>query len=391
MKTLQDVDLKEKKVLVRVDLNSTVKHGRVKLTPRIKEHAKTLDELCDKGCGVVALAHQGRPGRDDFTHLEEHAELLNQLLDRRIIFVRDITGKLAQKAIDELHEEDIILLDNVRMHEDELKDVSPEEHGKSGLVQTLSEHCDIYVNDAFSVCHRNQASITGFPQVMESVAGPLLEEDVEKVNHIEESEEPRHFILGGDKPEDAVEVMERMLEDGVANLVMLGGRIGEIFLEVNGHDLGAKSNDVGESKDKVNRLLEKYGDRIIMPKDLAYEKNGMREEVKVEDLPVSEEVLDIGTETAREFKDKLEEAETIVLNGPLGVFEKENFKKGTRKVLNKLKEMDRFILVGGGDTSHAVEDLGFDVEKDFTHVSLAGGAFVKALLGEELVGVEVLN
>ena len=391
MKTVEDVDLKGKKVLVRVDLNSTVKHGRVKLTPRIKEHAETLDELCDRGCGVVALAHQGRPGRDDFTNLEEHAELLNHLLDRRVIFVSDITGKLAQKTIDELHSEDIILLDNVRMHEDELKDVSPEEHGKSELVQTLSEHCDIYVNDAFSVCHRNQASVTGFPQVMESVPGPLLEEDIETVNHIEDSEEPRYFILGGNKPEDAIEVMEKMLKDGVSDLIMLGGRVGEIFLEVTGHDLGAKSNDTEEFEEEIKELLENFGDRIVMPKDLAYKRNGMREEVKVEELPVEEEVFDIGTETIEEYRDRVEYAETIVLNGPLGMFEKENFRKGTEKVLSKLKGLDKFVLIGGGDSSHAVQDLGFDLEEDFSHVSLAGGAFVKALLGEELIGVEVLK
>lgn len=389
MKTLEDIDIEGEKVLARVDLNSTIKYGSVKLTPRIKEHAQTLEELCDKGCGVVALAHQGRPGEEGFTHLSEHAELLNQLLDRRVIFVEDVTGRLAQKAMDELHKEDILLLDNVRMHEDELKDVSPEEHGRSELVQTLSEHCDVYVNDAFSVCHRNHASITGFPQIMESAGGPVLEKDVESISHIEESEKPRHFILGGNKHEDALVVMKKMLEDGVADLVILAGTVGELFLQVSGHDLGAKS--YSKDNKEAEELLQRYGDRIIIPKDLAYEKNDTRKEVDVKELPVDEETLDIGTQTIEEIKKRIEEAKTIVVNGPLGMFERENFKKGTKEVFGKLKELDRFVLVGGGDTSHAVEDLGFDMEKDFTHVSLAGGAFVKALLGEELVGVEALN
>ncbi len=389
MKTFENVDLEGKKVLVRVDLNSTVEHGNVRLTPRIKEHSKTLEKLCNKGCGVVVLAHQGRPGGKDFTHLNEHAELLNRVLDRKVVFVEDITGKLAREAIDELNGGDILLLDNIRMHKDELRDVDPEKHGKSELVETLSKFCDVYVNDALSVCHRNHASVTGFPQTMESVAGPLLKEDVESIDHIEESKKPRYFILGGNKHEDSIEVMKRMLEDGTADLVILTGTPGEVFLQASGRDLGAKSyNTAGLELDEI---LDRYGDSVILPKDLAYEKNGSRKEVGIDKLPVDEETFDVGTKTVEEIKRRAEEAETIVLNGPPGMFEKKNFKRGTEEVLGKLKELDGFILVGGGDTSHAVEDLGFDLEKDFTHVSLAGGAFVKALLGEELVGVKALE
>ncbi len=391
MKTLEDLDIDGKKVLVRVDLNSTVKYGSVEMTPRIKEHSQTLEKLCGRGCAVVVLAHQGRPGRNDFIHLSEHAELLNQIMDRRIIFVEDITGDLAQRTIDELKEGDILVLDNVRMHEDELRDVDPEEHKESELVQTLSEHCDFYINDAFSVCHRNHASISGFPLVMESAAGPLLEEDVETIEHIKESGRPRYFILGGNKPEDAIEVIEKILGDGIVDLVMLGGKIGEIFLEVEGYDLGDKENETHKLENRVRNILEKHGKDIVLPRDLAYSNDGERREIKVEDLPVDQKVLDIGTETVDEINRRIENAETTVFNGPLGMFERKPFGEGTRKVLRKMKESDSFTLIGGGDTSHALEDLGFDLEGDFNHVSLAGGAFIKALLGEKLVGVEVLK
>ncbi|MFP4116062.1 MAG: phosphoglycerate kinase [Candidatus Aenigmatarchaeota archaeon] len=391
MKSMENVDVEGKKVLLRVDLNSTVKQGRVKLTPRMKAHAKTIEELCERSAAVVVLAHQGRPGRDDFLHLEQHAEHLNHLLDRRVIFIEDIAGELAEKAVGELQEEDVLLLDNVRMHDDELAERSPEEHAVSELVQKLSSWCDLYVNDAFSVCHRNHASITGFPQVMESAAGPVLEKDMEAIRNLEETRRPRQFVLGGNKPKDAVNVLHKVFEEDIADLAMLGGAPGEIFLQVQDKDLGPKERDVSELEGKIQELLGGYGNKILLPEDLAYEKNRMREEVDVKSLPVREEVFDIGTETIEKFNSRLSDAETVVMNGPVGKFEDDNFSKGTEKIFERLKKLDKYVLIGGGDTSEAIEQLGFDIDEDYSHVSLAGGAFVKALLGEELVGMKALR
>ncbi len=390
MKTIEDLDLEDKKILLRVDLNSSVRKGRVRISPRMKAHAKTIEELCDRGAKVVVLAHQGRPGRDDFLHLDQHGENLNRLLDRRVIFIEDICDKLAEKVISELHAEDVLLLDNVRMHTDELRDVDPKEHATSELVTKLSELCDLYINDAFSICHRNHASVTGFPLVMESAVGPLLEEDLGALEHIEESKGPRHFILGGNKPKSAIKVTGTVLERGLADTVLLGGTPGEIFLEVKGFDLDSKNHEINKVREDVEYILENHGEEVVVPVDLAYQKNKIREEVDIEDLPVDEEVMDIGTGTVKKYIRKLEEAETVVMNGPVGVFEKKNFQKGTEKVLEFLNDNDRYVLVGGGDTSHALEDLGFDF-KGFEHVSLAGGAFVRSLLGEKLIGLEVLE
>ncbi|KXB06256.1 hypothetical protein AKJ51_03975 [candidate division MSBL1 archaeon SCGC-AAA382A20] len=391
MKGISKVDVTGKRILVRVDLNSTVIDEEVQMTPKIKEHSKTLDELADRGAEVVAISHQGRPGGKDFLHLKQHAQLMEDFLNRNINFVKSVCDKKAIEEINNLNRGEILLLDNVRMHEDELKDVSPAEHGNSELVKKLSEVCDIYANDAFSVCHRNQASITGFPQVVDSYVGPLLEEELEALERLDHPREPVHFVLGGNKPEDAVNVIYKMLEKNEMDLALLGGAVGEVFLQVSGLNLGSKGYDLGGLKQRIQYLIENYRDNLVLPKDVAYEEDSERKEIPVEKLPASRKIYDIGMETVEDFKERLGEAETVVMNGPLGNIEYEVFRKPTEEILKAISDMDKFTLVGGGDTSKFIDDIGFDLEKDFSHVSLAGGAFISYLSGEKLPGIEALK
>lgn len=391
MKTLDDLNLKGEKVLLRLDLNSTVEDGEIEVTPRMEAHSSSVEEIVDRGAAVVILAHQGRPGREDFLHLNQHAEILQKMIDREVRFIEDVAGKRAIEAIENLESGNVLLLDNVRMDPDELKDRKPSEHARSDLVKKLSAVCDVYVNDAFSVCHRNQESITGFPQIMKSAAGPRLEKELESLNKLGDPKRPVHFVLGGNKPEDAVEVLENMFEAGNLDRVYLGGIVAKVFLQVKGIDLGEESFDLGGLEGKIENVLNQYEDKILLPEDLAYSENGKRAETSVEDLPIDEITFDVGKKTVNKFKDGMRSAETLIFNGPVGKFEDERFSEGTEEILDAMAGLEKFTMLGGGETSKAADQMGFDLNRDFSHVSLAGGAFISYLSGEKLPGVEALK
>lgn len=390
MQSVKDLDVGGKKALVRVDLNSSAEGGKIQITPRMKAHSKTLEYLSDKGAKVIVLAHQGRPGRDDFLHLDQHAQRLEELMGRKVGFVKSICGPEAKESIEGMEPGDILVLDNVRMHGDELKKVSPEEHAKSELVTKLSGWCDLYVNDAFSVCHRNQASMTGFPQVMDSCVGLQLKKDLDALGKLDNPPRPLYFVVGGNKPGDAADILLREFERGGLEKALVGGAVGEAFLQVKGVDLGPKHYDLGDTEEKMEKLLDEHGDSIVLPVDVAY-SDGSRKEISVDNLPIEEKIFDIGSSTVGIFKEELKKAKTVVFNGPLGKFEDPEFMKGTKEILKALKGQDSFTLVGGGDTSNVLDELGYDLENDFSHVSLAGGAFVSYISGKKLPGIEALK
>ncbi|KYH27806.1 phosphoglycerate kinase [Halalkalicoccus paucihalophilus] len=395
--TLDDLP-EEGRLLVRIDVNSPVENGEVQDNRRFARHAGTLRELADAGHPLAVLAHQGRPGRDTFVSLEQHAEILFEHLDREVRYVPDTYGEEALEAIRNLGAGEILLLENVRMVDEELADRTPEEHAKSALVETLSQEFDAYVNDAYSTAHRGHASIVGFPQVMDSYAGRVMEVEYEANSAIQEREFDGHvaMVLGGTKADDLIGVMERV-EDTVDTFLM-GGIVGELFLRAAGHDVGydVEGTDFfdeqwDDQEETIRELLDSYGGRILLPVDLAYEDDaGERAEVAVEGVEKEASFLDVGSETVEGYEEVVADSEAVFVKGALGVFEDERFSKGTVGVIEAIAKTDCFSVVGGGDTSRAIGMYGLS-EDDFSHVSIAGGAYVRALTGESLVAIEALS
>ncbi|MFB6136467.1 MAG: phosphoglycerate kinase [Halobacteriaceae archaeon] len=396
-RTLDDLEAGQR-VLMRVDLNSPIEDGEVQDNRRFERHAGTVAELRDDDHAVALLAHQGRPGRDDFTTLEGHAEVLASHLGGGVTYVPDLHGETALAAVDGLEPGDVVLLENTRMDDDELPEKEPEEHARSAFVRDLKGEFDAYVNDAYSAAHRRHASLVGFPLVMEAYAGRVMETEYEANTAIRDREfdGPVRMVLGGTKAADLIDVMER-LDDRVDDF-LLGGVAGELFLRAAGYDVGydVAGTDLFDEQwerngDRVADLLDAEGDRVHLPKDLAREgADGDRVEELVEDVEKERPYLDVGTHTVAAYEPFVRESDAVFVKGALGVFEDERFADGTVGVLEAIADTDCFSVVGGGDTSRAIELYGLD-EDDFSHVSIAGGAYIRALTGDPLPAVEVLD
>ncbi|SDJ23570.1 phosphoglycerate kinase [Halovenus aranensis] len=397
-RTLDDLD-DGQRVLARFDLNSPVSVGVVEDNRRFARHARTVRELVDAGHRVALLAHQGRPGRDTFVTLEQHADILAEYLDHPVEYVPDTYGQTALDAIEHLDASDVILLENVRMTDDELPERDPEEHSRSDLVQTLAPEFDAYVGDAYSAAHRRHASIVGFPLVMDAYAGRVMAAEYEANSAIatREFDGEVTMVAGGTKATDVIEVMTT-LRDKVDNF-LLGGVVGELFLRAVGYDVGRDidENDLYESqwlanREKIADLIENHPSDLVYPTDLAYADGAdERAEVTVAEVKNKDhDYLDVGSDTAEQYADIAANSEAVFVKGALGMFEDERFSDGTTRVLDAIAQGDCFSVVGGGDTSRAIEMYGMD-EADFSHVSIAGGAYINALTGQPLPGVEVLK
>ncbi|QGX95820.1 phosphoglycerate kinase [Haloplanus rallus] len=395
-KTLDDIG-SGKRVLVRLDLNSPVEDGIVKDNRRFARHARTVRELVEAGHRVVVIAHQGRPGRDSFVSLDQHADLLAEYVETPVAFVDDVHGEAAVAAIRDLGAGEVLLLENVRMCEDELPERSPTEHADSEFVRSLAPEFDCYVNDAYSAAHRSHASLVGFPRHLPAYAGRVMEAEYEANTSIanREFDGPVTMVLGGAKATDVIDVMSA-LDEGVDNY-LLGGIVGELFLRAAGYDVGYDVGDGelydhqwADNEDRIRELLAERADRIRLPVDLAYERDEERAEVPVEGVEKTQPLLDVGATTVGDYGEVIEDSAAVFVKGALGVFEDERFADGTVGILESIASTDCFSVIGGGDTSRAIELYGLD-EDYFSHVSIAGGAYVRALTGQSLPGVEALS
>ena len=397
-RTLADLDGGQR-VLARVDLNSPVSVGVVEDNRRFDRHAGTVRQLLEADHAVALLAHQGRPGRDTFVSLEQHAEILADHLDHHVEYVPDTYGQTALDAIDALESGEVILLENVRMTDDELPEREPEEHARSDFVQTLAPEFDAYVGDAYSTAHRKHASIVGFPLVMDAYAGAVMQTEYEANSAIatRDFEGEVTMVAGGKKATDVIDVMTA-LQDKVDNF-LLGGVVGELFLRAVGYDVGRDidEEDIYDSqwranKDRIQSLIQSHPSQLVYPSDLAYaDQRGERAEVTVSEVKNRDwDYLDVGSDTISQFSDIAGNSEAVFVKGALGVFEDERFSNGTVRVLEAIANSDCFSVVGGGDTSRVIDMYGMD-EEDFSHVSIAGGAYINALTGKSLPGVEVLR
>ncbi|APW96839.1 phosphoglycerate kinase [Halobiforma lacisalsi AJ5] len=395
-RTIDDLESGQQ-LLVRLDLNAPVEDGEVQDNRRFARHAETVAELLADDHAVALLAHQGRPGRDTFVSLEGHADILADHLGGAVAFVDDTFGEDALEAIDDLESGEVLLLENTRMCDEELPEEDPDVKADTEFVRTLAPEFDAYVNDAYSAAHRSHASLVGFPRVMDAYAGRVMEAEYTANSAIQEREfdGPVTMVLGGTKAEDLIPVIEEV--DDTVDRFCLGGIVGELFLRADGYDVGYDvegteffDHQWDDHQETIERVLEEYGDRLHLASDLAYDADGERAEHAVQEIEKETPYLDVGSETADEYADLVAESEAVFVKGALGVFEDERFADGTVEVLSAIADTDCFSVIGGGDTSRAIPMYDLE-EEDFSHVSVAGGAYVRALTGQGLVGVEVLE
>ena len=398
--TLDDVDVEERTVLLRIDINVPYdpETGKISDSDRLRDHAKTVRELSDKGAKLVVLAHQGRAGDPDFIHLDQHAKLLENHVGKEIKFVDDVIGEKAKKEIKALRPGEILLLDNVRFLEDETVNKTPAEHAKSQIARNLAPLADIFVNDAFSVAHRSQASVVGFTPLILSCAGRNLASEVGPLEGIFATMKLSKydtFILGGAKPNEPLDVASHVLGAGTVEKVLTGGIIGQLFLMAKGVDLGAPGEFIrkrgwDEFLPQAEELIAEHGDKIETPVDLAVDIGGERKEIPVEELPTPYDALDIGSKTIEKYSKIIKESITIGVKGPAGKYEDDRFGFGTKMLLEAVGESHAISLVGGGHTLNAIEKYGVD-KTMFTHVSLGGGSLITFLSGKSLPAIEALK
>jgi len=405
IKTLDEYELKGKTVLCRVDINQPVdrEHNTLKSINRIQACVPTIKELVDKGAKVVLMAHQGSDIEyKNFYTTEPHAKVLTELLGQQVKFIDDVCGPAARKAIADLQDGEVLLLDNVRFVSEEqtlfemkLK-LSHEEQAQTLLVRKLAPLGNLYVCDAFAAAHRDQPSLCGFEQVMPSAMGRLFEAEYCAVSSVMETpEHPCVFILGGSKISDAFMMMETVLSRGVADKVLTGGLVANILLAAAGEEIGKGSMDFivksnyAEWIEKAKPLYEKYKDKIVLPCDLAYVEDGQRKEASVGSIPAHAGLVDIGHKAVEEYEKIILGAKTVFVNGPMGIFEEEITEYGTKMVWEAMARTEGYTLIGGGDSVTATEKYG--LKDKMSYICTAGGALIRFVSGEELPVVKALR
>jgi len=390
----------DSRVLIRIDLNAPVDDsGSVVATRRFDRHAASVDTLAAAGHRVVCLAHQGRPGGDAFISLAQHAALLDARTDAPVRFVDAVTEPRALAAIDALAPGEVLLLENVRMHPDELPEAPPAEKAETALVRTLAAAVDWYVDDAYSVAHRSHASIVGFPLRLPACGGPVMATEHTANTAIGDRsfDGPVVMVLGGTKATDVIGVMRALAAR--VDRFCLGGVAAELFLRAAGAPVGVDTgsgdrfrDQWANTADEIAAIADTLEAEVLLPTDLAYaDAAGERAEVAVAAIETkTTPYLDIGTETAERYAAAVAPAAAVFVKGALGVFEDPRFARGTVTVLEAIADADAYSVVGGGDTSRAVPLYDLD-PGDFDHLSIAGGAYLTALSGASLVGVDVLR
>ena len=411
---LEDFKLEGKAVLVRVDINSSInpKTGEILDDTRIRRHAtSTIEYLANENAKVIVIAHQSRPGYLDFVSLKKHAEKMCEILEKEVKFVHDVCGTEAKKAIVELKNGEILMLDNLRFHADEVevreyngKNFEPQE--KTEMVKSLALEVDLFVNDAFATAHRCQPSIVGFSDKMPMIAGRVMEKEIEQLSKaVKSNKKPSLLIIGGNKAEDSVKIATNFLKNGI-DKILTGGIVANIFLTASGIDIGICSKDYIKKRiknhediiERAKKLIRKYPKKIIIPNDIALNCGGFRKGILcnqfeskafVDNLSKTCPVSDIGVETVVRYITEINKAKKIIANGPMGVFEEREFSGGTREVFSAIANSEAFTVVGGGETSAAFNLYG--LTHKVNHVSTGGGACISYLAGKFMPAIEAMR
>ncbi len=398
--SLDDFDTRGKTLLVRVDINSPMDPatGRILNDARMRNHLDTLKDLVR--ARVVLLAHQSRPGKSDYTSLEPHAIRLSHLLNRDVEYVDSLYGRAAREAVGSLRPGDILLLENTRFYAEEiaLKGASPDAQRNSHIVQRLAPLADYFVHDAFAAAHRSQPTLVGFAEVLTAMAGRVMEREVEMLGKAMHSgPSPRLAILGGVKVDDTAEVMGHFLDKGIVDRILTTGLVANLFLAAGGTDIGVANrefleHEVGNSEALIGQagaLLKQYPEAIEVPVDVGVQIKDGRDDVRVKKIPGDARIMDLGIDTLGAYMEAIREAGTIIMNGPAGVFELEEFSLGTREIFDAVGSADAFTVIGGGHTVAVAEQMHLQGRVD--HISTGGGALMDFLCGKPLAGLEALS
>ena len=393
--TINDLDLKDKTVLCRVDLNCPIdpSTGEFLDERRIKKHSETVKTLADAGAKVVVLAHQGRPGSDyDFTTLEKHTGRLSEYVGREVSYMPDLFGPSAKDAIKDLKSGDIVLLENVRFMSEELLKRPSDVQATTHFVKNLAPLADFFVSDAFAAAHRSQPSMVGFCEKLPSAAGLVMQNELENLSKARSAKKrPSVFVVGGAKIGSSLRVVDQLLATESVDHVLTAGLVANIFLVAKGYEIRGLEyiEEFNKHVAKAQSLMKEYSNKIAVPEDLACDKHGERMEVSISELPLPYRIADIGTKTIETYKKIIEEAGTIIANGPAGVFEEKAFAKGTSELVTAIADSEAFSVVGGGHIAGAVAQLG--LSNKISHVSTGGGACILFLAGDDLPAIEALE
>jgi phosphoglycerate kinase len=392
-RTLDDLDVRGKRVLVRLDLNVPMKDGKVTDPTRLERQAPTVLELSGKGARVILLSHFERPGGKVVPEmsLKPVAPALSQVLGRPVAFAEDCVGPVAETAVANLKDGDILLLENTRFHKGEEKN-DPE------FAQALARLGEIFVNDAFSAAHRAHASTEALAHLLPSAAGRSLQAELTHLaKALHEAERPLMAVVGGAKISTKIDLLENLV--GKVNVLVIAGAMANTFLAAQGHEIG-KSLAEKDQFDTAKRIMakaESSGAKIMLPTDVVVARelkpNTTARIVGIDAVDDDDMILDVGPRSIQAFGRALDKMKTVVWNGPFGAFETPPFDRGTvaaaKAVAERTREGRLLSVAGGGDTVAALAKAG--VQEDFTYVSTAGGAFLEWLEGRTLPCVAALN
>ncbi len=388
-KTIKDIDLKGKKVLVRCDFNVPMDEEKnITDNTRIVAALPTIKYLLENNCAIILCSHLGRPKgefKPEFS-LKPVAEELSKLLNREIIMAKDVIGEDAKEKAKNLKNGEVMLLENVRFHREET-DNDPE------FSKELANMAEIYVNDAFGAAHRAHSSTAGVAEYLPAVAGLLIEKELQFLgNALNNPERPFVAILGGAKVSDKIGVIDSLLEK--VDTLIIGGGMAYTFFKAQGYEVGKSICEL-DKLDLAKELMEKAktkGVKLMLPIDTVVGKefdiNTESKNVKCTEIPADWEGFDIGKETIKMFSEEIKKAKTVIWNGPVGLFEFPQFAIGTNEIAKVLSQIDATTIIGGGDSAAAVKKAG--LQDKMTHISTGGGASLEFLEGKKLPGIECL-
>lgn len=389
MKTIKDIDIKEKKVLIRCDFNVPLENGKILDDTRIKESLETIKYCLDKNCKIILLSHLGRIKEEsdkEKNNLKPIAKRLEKLLNKKVKFIDETRGKKLETAINKMVNGDIILIQNTRYEDLDGKKESTNDEELGKYWASLGE---VFINDAFGTLHRAHASNVGIATYLPSAIGLLIEKELNALSELNCPENPFIVILGGSKVEDKIGVIKELVTK--ADKILIGGGMAFTFLEAEGFEVGNSIVDK-DNLDFCTKLIEKYPEKIILPVDVMTSKeysNTIPIEKDITDLEYDDMGLDIGTKSTKMFKKYLKDAKMVLWNGPLGVYEFSNYKKATTNILKYLAKNNIKTILGGGDIVAAAS---ISKTKDkLYHVSTGGGATLEYLEGKELPGLKIIK
>lgn len=391
-KNVKDVELKGKKVLVRADFNVPMKDGAITNDNRIVQALPTIKYIIEQGGKVILFSHLGKVKTEEDKQglsLKPVAERLSELLNKEVTFVPETRGEALESAIDGLSEGDVLVFENTRF-----EDVDGKKESKNDpeLGKYWASLGDVFINDAFGTAHREHASNVGIASNIETASGFLMDKEIKFIGGVvSEPERPLVAILGGAKVSDKIGVIENLLT--IADKVIIGGGMAYTFFKAQGKEIGLSLLEE-DKVDFAKDLLEHAGDKIILPVDCKVAKEFSNDAeitvVSADEIPTDQEAMDIGPKSVEVFSEALQGSNTVVWNGPMGVFEFSNFAQGTIGVCKAIANLkDATTIIGGGDSAAAAMDLGF--ADDFTHISTGGGASLEYLEGKALPGIEAIS